>query len=1049
MKMTSKRKTCLLMIVALLCLFALVSAFCMMGRQIVNAETSENENYNFTLITDEDGNESYQVSLKPVKRPTIEVAVVPNTFNGLPVTEIANNGFISCAKLNKVVLPLSLVKIGSNAFMNCAQLESIGLSRVETIGANAFAMCPKLDRLFIPRTVTAIGANALRNNANTIYVQKTQTEIDSEWDPTWKNYFTGEIIFEARPEYLLRYREILSQDGTAVVGYELIEDLNINAPDEDLTIYNTVYNEDLGVYLPLLNVCPNSFTLSMTHSIIFKDRSVDDSSFTPATHTLNIRSNAFEAYFGEEIRFEVAVSFYHPQGLETGRTESIFDGMPIIGDDDGNSVRVFSNASISSVTLPMNMDKIGQEMFQDCPYLTSIKIYGQEYNKFNPLPQVSKIGDKAFNGCISLEYLSIPASVLTMGSAVFANWGTGDSLESQTIFIDQYDDEIPSNWALDWDSDISFDSVTIQYKALTEIVVNMNDGLGTTVSVALKPGRVVPDMVFPGREGYTFKGVFAEPEGKGYQYYTDNMQGSRVWNEGDPMTLYANWTPINYTITYVGGEGAVNPNPIKYTIEDEIVFAELIRDGYHMSWNPSQIEKGTMGDITVVASWTPTDYSIEYIVDFKGLNNPNPEEYTIEDEVVFENLEKEGYTFSWDISGIPKGTTGNITVVGTWTPNTYNINYSVWEGTTINNPSTYTYDPDDDFILTSATYGGYYVTWSQDKILAGTIGDVTISASYVEKTLNQSYNNGVYEIWTKNQFLQLKDELDGGRNRTYKLMANLQIGAEYMSYTLTPIDEFNGVFDGNGHSVTLCKLNVSSGGNLGLFRINNGTIKNLTLGIGYDIDNTYSNVNVGTFAGINKGAIENCGVNFPGSDYRCYAGGDSNAGIYVGVNEGIIKGANDRIHSGMRMYGSCNMGVIAGKNSGEIMDCDAGNGNTKIDYQFDGTVNACVGGIAGLQTKGEIKNCSFQGQIIWLIKDLQGNRVVQPCIGIILGYKQDGTCSGSDWKPLSGLPEDSAIVDSIGEPEVVTWTTGALWWTETHTHNQGLYFKNEECGRID
>lgn len=64
-------------------------------------------------------------------------------------------------------------------------------------------------------------------------------------------------------------------------------------------------------------------------------------------------------------------------------------------------------------------------------------------------------------------------------------------------------------------------------------------------------------------------------------------------------------------------------------------------------------------------------------------------------------------------------------------------------------------------------------------------------------------------------------------------------------------------------------------------------------------------------------------------------------------------------------------------------------------------------------------------------------------------YKQGGSCSGNDWKPLSGLPEDSEIVDSIGEPKVVTWTTGALWWTETYTHDQGLYFKNAECGRID
>lgn len=41
------------------------------------------------------------------------------------------------------------------------------------------------------------------------------------------------------------------------------------------------------------------------------------------------------------------------------------------------------------------------------------------------------------------------------------------------------------------------------------------------------------------------------------------------------------------------------------------------------------------------------------------------------------------------------------------------------------------------------------------------------------------------------------------------------------------------------------------------------------------------------------------------------------------------------------------------------------------------------------------------------------------------------------------------LVSAVIEPVVVKWTTGALFWEEDHEHDQGLYFKVAECGRID
>lgn len=148
------------------------------------ATTNSDESFNFTLVTDGAGEQHYSVAIKPAIKPNVEIVIIPEMYNGLYVEEIANNGFMSCANLTKVVLPTSIKKIGNNAFMNCAKLERVGLPSVESIGMNAFSMCPKLDRIFIPQTVKSVGANILRNNSNTIYVQKSEEEISSEWQST-------------------------------------------------------------------------------------------------------------------------------------------------------------------------------------------------------------------------------------------------------------------------------------------------------------------------------------------------------------------------------------------------------------------------------------------------------------------------------------------------------------------------------------------------------------------------------------------------------------------------------------------------------------------------------------------------------------------------------------------------------------------------------------------------------------------------------------------------------------------------------------------------
>ncbi len=110
------------------------------------------------------------------------------------------------------------------------------------------------------------------------------------------------------------------------------------------------------------------------------------------------------------------------------------------------------------------------------------------------------------------------------------------------------------------------------------------------------------------RTGYTFKEWNTNLSGTGTSY------GNGVsYIATENVTLYAQWTPINYTITYNLDGGTVSGNPTTYTIEDAITLVNPTKDGYNFTgWTGSNgttpsttvtIAKGSTGDRTYTANW--------------------------------------------------------------------------------------------------------------------------------------------------------------------------------------------------------------------------------------------------------------------------------------------------------------------------------------------------------------------------------------------------------------------------------------------------------------
>ena len=156
------------------------------------------------------------------------------------------------------------------------------------------------------------------------------------------------------------------------------------------------------------------------------------------------------------------------------------------------------------------------------------------------------------------------------------------------------------------------------------------------------------------------------------------------------------------------------------------------------------IQGTTTGNITLYAKWTAVEYSITYVLDGGTNAAGNPAAYTIETETItLKNPTKTGYTFAgWSGTGfsgtssnveITKGSTEDRTYTAHWTVNTYTV---VFDGNNATSGSMsdqpFVYDADEQALTKNTfTKTGYsFAGWSENK-----------SASEVTYTDGQSVNN--------------------------------------------------------------------------------------------------------------------------------------------------------------------------------------------------------------------------------------------------------------------------------------------------------------------
>ena len=277
------------------------------------------------------------------------------------------------------------------------------------------------------------------------------------------------------------------------------------------------------------------------------------------------------------------------------------------------------------------------------------------------------------------------------------------------------------------------------------------DGGSEVAPITQDYGTAITAPADPTREGYTFTG-----------WDTAIPATMPAHN----MTITAQWTVNQYTITF-DTDGGSEVAPITQDYGSAITApAAPTREGYTFTgWDKTIPATMPAGDMTITAQWTVNQYTITYDLD-GGTAEGNPDTYTVEtDAFTLKNPTRPGYTFTgWSGTGltgednltvtIPKGSTGNRSYTAHWSLNTYSITYDLNGGTASGNPTSYTVES-ATITLNQPTKTGYTFTgWSGTDLTGEDNLTVTIPAG---STGDRSYT----AHWSLNTY-SITYDLDGG-----------------------------------------------------------------------------------------------------------------------------------------------------------------------------------------------------------------------------------------------------------------------------------------------
>lgn len=330
------------------------------------------------LIYEQAGNE-YKVT--GYKGNDSEI-VVPDSWKGLPVTEIGKGVFENCTRLEKLTLPFVGQRadgltsndhfgyiFGAGTYVGNStsvpsSLKTVIITGGTSVAPLAFSRCESLKSITLPDTVTSIG-NAAFNHCTSLESIEIPNSITS----------IGDSIFSG----CTSLTNVVIPDSVTSIGMEAFADCTsltgIIIPDSVKTINRYAFRN-----------CPSleEITLPFVGGV--------------ADGTGN--SN-FGYIFGADTY--QSNSNYVPSSLKT---------VIITGGTSIASYAFYGCRNVSNITIPESVVTIGGNAFRYCTGIEKVTFAGDS--------KLTEIGVLAFSGCTNIKSISIPGSVAFIRESAFS-----------------------------------------------------------------------------------------------------------------------------------------------------------------------------------------------------------------------------------------------------------------------------------------------------------------------------------------------------------------------------------------------------------------------------------------------------------------------------------------------------------------------------------------------------------------------------------------------------------------------------------------------------
>ena len=341
------------------------------------------------------------------------------TYNGTTysVTSIGYEAFKDCSSLTSVTIPNSVTSIGYEAFEGCSALTSVTIpNSVTSIGYKAFYDCESLTSVTIPNSVTSIGNEAFGEckSLTSVTIPNSVTSIgdcafngcSALGSPIYNIHCFAFMPTSYSGAYTIP-NSIKQIAGGAFSGCQSLTSVTI--PNSITSIGNRTFEYCFSL---------TSVTIPNSVTSIGECAFQCCTSLTSVTIPNSVTSIGWGAFRGTPLYTYRENGALYIDDCLIKVDEGFASHFRIKENTRVISVDAFWGcSSLTSVTIPNSVTRIGSSAFSDCSSLKSVTIPNS----------VTSIGECAFSGCKSLTSVTIPNSVTSIGYAAF------DGCESLTF----------------------------------------------------------------------------------------------------------------------------------------------------------------------------------------------------------------------------------------------------------------------------------------------------------------------------------------------------------------------------------------------------------------------------------------------------------------------------------------------------------------------------------------------------------------------------------------------------------------------------------------